>query len=277
MKAEHRHELKTNELADWLTHIPEWTKENSRVLIGGGAIVVIGLAIYYWSSYNRNVRLPQQRLRLTGLISSVEAAKIATLRNSMEEQNIMPLALSQPIEDLGTFAEQAGNTTMAASAYLQRAKALRAEVHLRNPASGIGESQQQVQLARESYLKAKELSGNDMSLRAAAEYGLGLCAEEEGSYGEARKIYTAIVGNPDLEGTAAWAAAQYRLELLPRLQTPIAFRPAPPAPVAQTPDDITMPAPNPTEDIVSNALAPILDTNSPIPATDEQDMNGTTN
>ncbi len=28
MKAEHRHELKTNELADWIVHFPQWFKEN---------------------------------------------------------------------------------------------------------------------------------------------------------------------------------------------------------------------------------------------------------
>ena len=33
MKSEHRHELKTNELAEWISNFPSWTKENAKVLI----------------------------------------------------------------------------------------------------------------------------------------------------------------------------------------------------------------------------------------------------
>ncbi len=36
MKSEHRHELKTNELAEWIANFPTWAKENAKVLIASG-------------------------------------------------------------------------------------------------------------------------------------------------------------------------------------------------------------------------------------------------
>ena len=36
MRSDHRHELKTNELADWIAHFPEWANKNRTSLVGGG-------------------------------------------------------------------------------------------------------------------------------------------------------------------------------------------------------------------------------------------------
>ena len=51
MKSDHRHELKTNELADWMAHFPDWARENRNNLIAVGAIVYAlpaALATYLW-------------------------------------------------------------------------------------------------------------------------------------------------------------------------------------------------------------------------------------
>ena len=55
MKSEHRHELKTNELAEWLSNFPEWLKENSKTIIGITALVVIVVGFYGWRRYDKNV------------------------------------------------------------------------------------------------------------------------------------------------------------------------------------------------------------------------------
>ncbi len=267
MKSEHRHELKTNELADWLSHLPEWSKENRNVLLGAVALIVVLGGILYWNAYNKRIHLPQQHLRLTTLISRVEADKMNVVRSAMEGGQDMSANLSQSALDLGAFAREAGRKTMAASAYLQQAKAIRAELHLRPTAVTDIEMEQQVKLAQTSYQQAKELAGPDHSLLAAAEYGLGLCAEELGDYQEARRIYQGIVASDDLMGTASRAAAAYRLTLLPGIQAPIAFQPAPPAP--EPPAAPTASEPNTVTDIVSDAMAPILEMAT--------DANGSTN
>jgi len=45
MKSDHRHELKSNELADWLANLPEWLKENQKNLLTVAAVVVVALVM----------------------------------------------------------------------------------------------------------------------------------------------------------------------------------------------------------------------------------------
>ena len=71
MKSDHRHELKTNELADWLSHLPEWTKENLLTIVITVAAVVAAAAIYGWTIYNKNVVQAQEQTEFTNLINQV--------------------------------------------------------------------------------------------------------------------------------------------------------------------------------------------------------------
>ena len=41
MKAEHRHELKTNELAQWIANFPNWAKENLRMIIYVSVVLIL--------------------------------------------------------------------------------------------------------------------------------------------------------------------------------------------------------------------------------------------
>ena len=50
MDAEHRHELKTNELADWIGHAPQYLRENARMIIGVALIII---AIVTWPMFKR--------------------------------------------------------------------------------------------------------------------------------------------------------------------------------------------------------------------------------
>ena len=45
MKSDHRHELKTNELAEWLGNLPEWTKENLVTIIAVVVVVVVVVVV----------------------------------------------------------------------------------------------------------------------------------------------------------------------------------------------------------------------------------------
>ena len=64
MKAERRHELATNELADWIVHFPQWFKENKTTIIVG-AIIVAGLIAYTIFFYSRQGQAWEQKQALT--------------------------------------------------------------------------------------------------------------------------------------------------------------------------------------------------------------------
>ena len=53
MKSEHRHELKTNELAQWIADFPQWAKKNMRTIIYVVVVVVVVLAYYGWYGYQK--------------------------------------------------------------------------------------------------------------------------------------------------------------------------------------------------------------------------------
>ena len=73
MKSDHRHELKTNELAQWVAEFPEWARAHSRTIIAGSAIVVAVALVYAWYLYDRNVLSVNRRVKLSELTGQLYA------------------------------------------------------------------------------------------------------------------------------------------------------------------------------------------------------------
>jgi len=247
MKSEHRHELKTNELAEWLSNLPQWTKQNLITIICVSALVVVLAGVYLWRSYNKNILQVRERTEFTNLINQVSGAKIQIVQASAQGRDLA-FMLIQLAKNLDTFAQNTKNNRMAAMALVKRAQALRAELHY-----GTVEQQyieEQTEKAQDSYTVALERSRTNPVLAAAAEFGLGLCAEELGNFEEARDIYGKIVANPDYEGIVTVAQAQRRLKTMADYEQKIAFVPDPnPEPVAAsqpsidiTPAEVKLPA-----------------------------------
>ncbi|MFC1763337.1 hypothetical protein ACFL6U_14825 [Planctomycetota bacterium] len=226
MKSEHRHELKTNELADWIAHIPEWSKQNARTLYIAAAVAVVAIAIFAWHRYSNRVLGPRRQLRLTHLMTQVDVVKGRVIQEGMQGKDMSSL-LQETANGLATFAQSAGDPILAANAYLQRAKALRAELHLRLSPLTPEALATQIQQAQESYNQALEKGQSEPLIRSAAQYGLGLCAEELGTFADASKIYSDLVADESLAGTPAQAAAEYRLQVMDNYATAVSFPPAP--------------------------------------------------
>ncbi|HSV27849.1 MAG TPA: hypothetical protein VLH60_08150, partial [Sedimentisphaerales bacterium] len=49
MKSGRRHELATNELADWIANIPDWWRENSKIVITVIAMILVIGGIWYFT------------------------------------------------------------------------------------------------------------------------------------------------------------------------------------------------------------------------------------
>ena len=232
MKSDHRHELKTNELAEWLGNLPEWTKENLvTISIVVGVIVVAG-AFYGWRLYSKDVLLVQEQTEFTNLLNQISGGKMQILQGQESQGRDWSFLLLQPANNLQTFAKKTNHKRMAAMALIKRAEALRAELHY-----GSVEEQYlvtQTNLAKASYTEALEKCPTIPSLTATAKFGLGLCEEELGNFGQARQMYQDIAANSDFESTLAAVQAKRRLDTMADYQKNIVFKPAPKVPESMT-------------------------------------------
>jgi len=282
MKSDHRHELKTNELADWLTHLPEWAQENRTTLIGAGVVVVLLIGVYFVRFYRMDADV-RHHVRLTNLVTQVPAQKrvIAQAASQGTDQSITLLPVAQDLED---FAKGVGNSRLGTLALIKRGEALRAELHYRLTEPSPEEVAKQIAQARSSYEKALEQASSNPVLAALAEFGLGLCDEELGHFDKAKAAYQAVAENPDYAGTATQAAAAHRLKTMDDFQGAVVFKPAPqpaPAAAASTPtiqfgpgatnspitidaaDDIPLTLPEPSEDAGGAGATETTEVNAP--------------
>ncbi len=235
MKAEHRHELKTNELAEWLSNLPQWTKENLTTVIIILAVIVAALAFYVRYRYNKSL-VADEQLEFTNLLNQLSASKMQVLSAQAQGRDLSFILL-QPANSLGTFAQNAKNDRMAALALIKQAEALRTELHYRPGTVSNEDLISQINQAKVAYTEAIQtrLQGtSNPSLMAAAEFGLGLCEEELGNFEKAQQIYQIIAENPDFEGTVAVTQAKHRLETMADYKQKVIFKPAP-APAALQP------------------------------------------
>lgn len=262
MKSDHRHELKTNELAEWLSHLPEWTKENLSTIIMVCVVIIVGIGIYTWRVYNVNIVRVREHAEFTALINQLAGVKMQIIQGQVTDPSVMFL---QPAKGLETFAKSTKNDRMAALALIKRAQALRADVHYGKVEGQVFTSQ--INDAKNSYSEALQRCPDDPSLAAAATFGLGLCEEELDNFEQARQIYQEIVANPDFEPTVVVAQAKHRLATMADYQQKIIFGPAPkPTAATQPVTQIQPPTSSQPRDIIPpfNVFRPLnLDLNFP--------------
>jgi len=234
MKSDHRHELKTNVLADWLSHMPEWAKENLITIIIVVVLIIAVAAFYGWRLYSKNIIQAGEQTEFTNLLNQISSGKMQILQGQQSQGRDFSFVLLQPANSLQTFAQKTSNKRMAALALIKRAEALRAELHYGNVEEQYFINQ--TNLAKASYAEALEKCPTSPSLATSAKFGLGLCAEELGHFEQSRQIYQDIAEDPKFKHTLAAVRAKRRLQTMADYQKNIVFKPAPKAPesTAQT-------------------------------------------
>ena len=246
MKSEHRHELKTNELAEWIANFPAWAKENAKMIIASVALIGVLAAVYAWMQYNKNVVQYHQRIAFTSTLSNLAATKGQLMQQGAQADNMQLLLAA---DGLDKHAQEATDKTMAALAYIKRAEALRAAVLVQPGELTQADITKHIESAQASYTQALDQAFGNKTLIAVATYGLGLCAEELNDYEKAVEIYQGLIGDETLAGTSAQASAEYRLKTMEQFQNKIVFTKAP---------EVVLP----TEDIVDlTQMAPALESN----------------
>lgn len=236
MKSSHRHELKTNELAEWLSNLPQWAKENRIAIIGALVLIVAAAGLYFWQVYAKNVASVRRHHRFTNLINQLSVSKAQVLQAQSQGKDLSFMLL-QPAENLKTFADNTNDAQMAALALIKRAEALRAELHYRLEPVTMQNLAAQINRAKQSYTEAIQKASSNPSLRAAATFGLGLCEEELGNFEQAAQIYRKLTTSPDFDGTVAKTAAEHRLDTMADYKGKVVFRPSP-KPEPPAPSDV---------------------------------------
>ncbi len=271
MKAEHRHELKTNILAEWLGNFPEWVKDNVASVIVVVVVICAAVGFQIWRTRSKSA-ITQEQERFTSIVNQVSNIKMQILSDQGQRAD-MSLLLLKPANALKDFADSTSDDNLAAMALIKRAEALRTELHYRTTTVSSQDLAAQIGLARESYTKAMERSSKNPSLLAAAKFGLGLCEEELGNFDAAQEIYSEIAADPAFEGNISVEQAKLRLETMADYKEDVVFRPKPkpkpvkpPQPIKIGPVDVNRPAdanaPAVTKETAIDANLPAKEPNS---------------
>jgi hypothetical protein len=237
MKSDHRHELKTNELAEWLGNLPQWTKQNLITIICVVAAIVVIVAFYAWRNYNKNVIQVREQTEFTNLLTQISRSKVQILQ-AQQDGIDRTFILLQPAKTLETFAMNTKDKQMAALALIKNADTLRADLLYRSGNISNQDLTTQINSAKNSYNAAILRCPSNPSLTSSAQLGLGLCEEELGNFEEAKKIYQGIIANSDFKGTLALTQAKHRLDSIDSYKQQVTFMPAP---KPKTPIEITTP------------------------------------
>ncbi|MFA5553848.1 MAG: hypothetical protein WCZ89_03920 [Phycisphaerae bacterium] len=231
MKAEHRHELKTNELAAWLANFPKWFHDNFRMIIYILIVILLVSGAYFWKHYQQNVVRANENLGFTSLLIDFVRNKQYTVA-AQEEGMDYSYTLIQNSNKLQEFAGTAKNNNISALALIKSAQALRTELHYHIGAVDTRTFSEQIIKAKGLYEQALEKVQDNPSLKARAMFGLGLCEEELGNFENARQIYTKIKQDPQFKGTVSLQAAEHRLLIMDHYKERLVFaaRPQPELP-----------------------------------------------
>jgi tetratricopeptide (TPR) repeat protein len=247
MDAEHRHELKSNELAEWIGRIPELVKDNLNVVIGV-ALILIGLLTWPLLSRMAQEKDTAQMTDVTNSIQMLEMETFGAVTQNMEDPQGRQQALSLLLVNAESLLEKADdveNLNLAAMARIKAAQAIRTELQLRRQDAGAETVDAQIAKARQAYENAYE-TAKDPQIKGQAHLGLGLCAEEVGQTEQAAKIYQDILADEKYQATVIPALAQNRLEAMKDKTDNVYFAPAPEQPAEAAPQD---PAQTPAEGI----------------------------
>jgi tetratricopeptide (TPR) repeat protein len=229
MKAEHRHDLKTNELAAWLGNLPAWANQNLKTIIYVTVVVVLVLASFFYYRYQKTVVASREQVNLTALLSQLPQHKafIAQKQTKGEDNAFTLLNLT---DGLDSIAKTASSDAVAAMALIKNAEIMRTELQFRFGSVSQQDLATQIGKAKESYTKALDIylkRSPNPSLEALAKIGLGLCEEELGNPDGARKLYQEVATGAAYEGTTPAAAAKQRLVAMNSFTEKLVLKPMP--------------------------------------------------
>lgn len=226
MDSERRHELATNELADWIVNFPKWFKENMTTVIIG-VVVVIALIAYTIFYYGREKQVwNEKNAMVTATIEQLTMHKQMVVQGKTQGMGVSDL-FQTTANALKTSASETDNQVLSALAMVKQAEALRTDLHYRLTAAEPDVRKFQFQQAQKVYEEALTKAKSDPQIAAMAQYGIGLCLEEVGDFDGAKKAYQAIIDEPRYKGTTYQERASVRVNVMSDNQRQVVLARAP--------------------------------------------------
>jgi tetratricopeptide (TPR) repeat protein len=238
MKSERRHELATNELADWVVHFPQWFRENQTTVIAT-AIIVVGLIVYTIFFYSRRSRAEEQKESMAvTILDQLSWQKETVLEGKVQGLGVSDVFLGMA-GSLGNVAVETENPVLSALAMIKRAEALRTELHYRSSIAEPDVRKNQLEQAAKIYEQAMEKAKGQPAIAAMAEYGIALCLEDMRNFAEAEKLYNKIAASVEYQSSSFPVRAELRLKTLEDKKEKVLFVQTEPQPMP----DIQKPGP----------------------------------
>jgi len=226
MDSERRHELATNELADWIVNFPKWFRENMTTVIIGVVVVaaLIAYTIFFYSRENRVWN--EKNAMITATIDQLNMHKQTVVQGKTKGMGVSDL-FQTTANTLKTSAAETDNAVLSAIAMIKQAEALRTDLHYRLTAAEPDVRKFQFQQAQKIYEEALTKAKADPQVAAMAQYGIGLCLEEVGDFDGAKKAYQTLIDEKSYKGTTYQERAEVRINIMSDNQKQVVLAHAP--------------------------------------------------
>ena len=257
MKAEERHKLKSNELADSIKELSEFFNRHSTKLLAGVIVILILAAGVLWTQKNKVESRYERISLLQNLIAQSDQLRYRAAQQArvQPEEGATGEFLYNVEPQAGLLAELAQmevGSPVGITALLQQAQNLRSQLLYSDRAMS---EQEQLDLSRRTEVIYKRVISEcpkQAVVTATAKFGLALLAEDSGQWDQAKQIYETIADDTEdqLAGTVLPFYAQTRLDLLDGIGRPIVFPEAPLETITETPAETPaeVPAEAPAKD-----------------------------
>jgi len=218
MRAEERHRLKTNELAQKLSELSEYLRQHSKLI----SIVVVSVLVIcvvgglWWSE--RKKSYSRRNDELQGLLPQIVQIQygVAKAAQDPKTQSKATYNISSLLGALDNLSSEAQGTPIGMMALLQQADLKRSELYYTHRLLSDQEREQICQALENIYNKILSQYGNQAQPVGTAQLGMALVAEDRGEWEKAKKKYEEILAEKDgkLNGTIFPLLAQRRLRMI---------------------------------------------------------------
>ena len=232
MKAEERHRLKKNELAEKFEELPEYLRQHGQKWLIALLVLILGLAGGFWWRNSKRSAVTQRSDRLQSLVMQAwqlraDAAQRSQSgeQNSGADQNQFVLGSNSLVASLAGLAEQSPGSGVACTALLEEAKLLRSQLYFSDRQMNPGEKELLCNRVQKIYQTILQEFATDKLATGTAKLGLALLAEDRGQWNHAKEIYQEIADAAEgrWAGTIFPIHAKDRLALLDEISVPITF------------------------------------------------------